>query len=134
MRGGAIPVFAWGTLLLVLFIGNWIWDAKDVNAAEAAFAALVVYAAGVGLWLSARRDALRRGPPPARAEIEASPSMSVGAVLAGLAVAAILFGLVWAQFLVFFGAGLLVAALGRLWIELRAEQRSRRAVQERQAR
>ena len=26
MRGGAIPVLAWGTLLLVLFVGNWIWD------------------------------------------------------------------------------------------------------------
>ncbi len=31
MRGGAIPVLAWGTLLLVLFVGNWIWDNRLIN-------------------------------------------------------------------------------------------------------
>jgi hypothetical protein len=121
LRGGAIPLLAWGTLLLVLYIGHWIWDAKPVM--------LIVYAAGVGLWL-ARRESIRRGPPPARPEVEAAPSMSVGAALAGLSLGTILFGLAWAQFLVFFGAGMLLLSLGRVWIELRAERASRRAVLE----
>ncbi len=130
MRGGAIPVIAWGTLLLVLFIGNWIWDGKAVNAAEAAFASLIIYSAALGLWL-ARRESVRRGPPPPRTRIEASPSMSLGAVLAGIAVGSILFGLVWAQFLFIFGIGLLVVAVGRLVLEVRSERESRRAMTDR---
>ncbi len=132
MRGGAIPVIAWGTLLLVLFIGNWIWDAKAVNAAEAGFASLIIYAAALGLWL-ARRESVRRGPPPPQTRIEASPSMSLGAALAGIAVGSILFGLVWAQFLFLFGIGLLIAAIGRLVLELRSERASRHAIVDRAA-
>jgi hypothetical protein len=130
MRGGSIPLIAWGTLLLVLFIGNWIWDAKPVNAATAAFAALVIYAFAFVLWL-VRREAIRRGPPEPSAEPQALPQMSLGAVFVGLSVAAILFGFVWAQFLVFFGAALLVFSLGRVWLELRAERTSRDQIQER---
>ena len=63
MRGGAIPMLAWGTLLLVLFIGNWIWDAKPVNgAAAAAGHADRLRRRRSALWL-ARREAIRRGPP-----------------------------------------------------------------------
>jgi hypothetical protein len=125
MRGGAIPLLAWGTLLLVLFIGNWIWDAKPVNAATAAFAAIVIYAGGALLWL-ARRESIRRGPPAPSLEPQGLPQMSLGATLAGLSVGAILFGLAWAQFLVYFGAAMLAISLGRLWLELRAERASRR--------
>jgi uncharacterized iron-regulated membrane protein len=125
MRGGAIPLLAWGTLLLVLFIGNWIWDAKPVNAATAAFAAIVIYAFGLLLWL-ARRESIRRGPPEPRADPEEVPGHSLAAVLAGLSVAAVLFGLVWANFLVYFGAAVLLGSLGRLALELRAERQSRR--------
>jgi hypothetical protein len=127
MRGGAIPLLVWGTLLLVLYIAHWIWDAKPVNSIQAAVAMLIIYAAGVALWL-VRHESIRRGPPPSHPEVEAAPSMSVGAALAGLSVGTILFGLAWAQFLVFFGAGLLLLSLGRVWIELRAERASRQAV------
>ena len=127
MRGGAIPVLVWGTLLLVLFIGNWIWDAKAVNAAEAAAAAVIVYAVGVMLWL-ARRDAIRRGPPAPETEVDAVPQASLAAVLVAIAIASILFGLAWAKFLVYFGLGLLILSLGRLVIEWRAERMSRRAI------
>jgi prolipoprotein diacylglyceryltransferase len=130
MRGGAIPLLAWGTLLLVLFIGNWIWDAKPVNAATAAFAALVIYAFAFALWL-ARREAIRRGPPAPSSEPQAISQMSFGAVLVGLSLGAILFGFVWAQFLVYFGAALLVASLARVWLEVRAERASRERVEER---
>ncbi len=126
MRGGAIPLAIWGTLLLVLFIGNWIWDAKPVNAATAAFAALVIYLGALLLWL-ARRDAIKRGPPEPSAAPEAVPQGSLAAAGAGLAVGAILFGLAWANFLVYFGAAMLVLSLGRLALEVRAERESRRA-------
>lgn len=129
MRGGAIPLIAWGTLLLVLFIGNWIWNDKGVPAAEAALAALIIYAGALALWL-ARHESVRRGPPPPRTRIEASPTMSLGAALAGIAVGSILFGLVWAQFLFIFGIGLLIAAVGRLVLEFRSERSSRRTMVE----
>ena len=45
----------------------------------------------------------------------------------------ILFGLVWAQFIFFFGIGLFVVGLGRLAIELRSERASRRAMVDRAA-
>jgi hypothetical protein len=130
VRGGAIPLIAWGTLLLVLFIINWIWDAKPVNAATAAFAAVVIYAFAFLLWL-ARHEAIRRGPPEPSAEPQALPQMSLGAVLVGLSLGAILFGFVWAQFLVFFGIGLLLLSLGRVWLEVRAERATRAQVEER---
>ncbi|MDQ6745259.1 MAG: hypothetical protein M3Z27_04470 [Actinomycetota bacterium] len=125
MRGGAIPPAALGTLLLALFIGNLVWNDKPVNAAPAGFAALVIYAIALALWL-ARREALRRGAPAPRELVEAVPQASSGAVLAGLAVGATLFGLVWARFLVIFGVGLLLLALGRIVVEVRSERRSRR--------
>ena len=125
MRGGSIPLLVWGTLLLVLFIGNWIWDAKPVNAAEAAFASLLIYAFALALWL-ARRESIRRGPPEPREEPEAVPQASLGAVLVGISVGTIMFGLAWANFLVYFGFGLLALSLGRLLLERRSERRTRR--------
>jgi hypothetical protein len=127
MRGGAIPLLAWATILLALFVGNWLWDQRAVNAAESALSALIIYAFGVALWL-ARRDSIRRGPPEAEAQTDAVPQHSLAAVLVGLSVATILFGVAWANFLVYFGAGALVLALGRLALELRSERRSRQAL------
>jgi hypothetical protein len=129
VKGGAIPLLAWGTLLLVLFIGNWIWNAKPVNAATAAFAALVIYLGALLLWL-ARRDAIKRGPPEPSATPEAVPESSLAAVGIALSVATILFGLAWANFLVYFGAAVLALSLGRLIVEVRAERASRRAALE----
>jgi uncharacterized iron-regulated membrane protein len=114
-------VLAWGTLLLVLFIGNWITDDRGVNPAVAGFASVLIYAVALMLWL-ARREALRRGAPAPRAEPEAVPEASAGAVLAGLSVACILFGMVWATFLVYFGIGTLLLALGRIGVELRVQR------------
>jgi hypothetical protein len=125
MRGGALAILIWATINLVLFIGNWIWDAKPVNAAEAGFAVLIIYATGVGLWL-AGRESIRPGPPEPRPQVEAVPQASLAAVLVGLSTACILFGFAWSTFLVYFGAGLLLAALARLAIEVRSERISRR--------
>jgi membrane protein implicated in regulation of membrane protease activity len=124
MRGGAIPILAWGTILLVLAIGNWIWDAKPVNAGVASAAVAIVYVFGVAQWLS-RREAIRRGPPEPRHELDSVPQASLAAAGIGVSLGCILFGIAWARFLVAFGAGVLVLSLGRLVLEIRAERHSR---------
>jgi hypothetical protein len=129
VRGGAIPLLAWGTLLVVLLIINWIWTGDAIQVGSFAFAALVIYGAGLLLWL-ASREALRRGPPPPRGEPEALPESSLGAVLIGFSVGCILFGLAWGRFLIYFGAGLLLLSLGRLVLELRSERESKERARE----
>jgi hypothetical protein len=127
MRGGAIPILTWGTILLVLAIGNWVWNGKLVSGAAASAAVLIIYGFALALWLL-RREALRRGPPEPRVEIENVPSASLSAMLIGLAVGCALFGVVWARFLLDFGIGLFVVAVGRMILELRAERATRREV------
>jgi len=125
MRGGAIPILAWGTILLALCIGNWVWNQRPVSGAAATVAVVIVYVFGIALWL-ARRESIRPGPPEPRDEPEAVPQASLAAVLIGLSVGCALFGLAWAKFLMYFGAGMLLLALGRLAIELRSERATRR--------
>ncbi|MBV9002533.1 MAG: hypothetical protein JO304_25990 [Solirubrobacterales bacterium] len=125
MRGGAIPIFAWGTILLVLAIGNWVWNGRAVGSGAASAAVLIVYGFGVAVWL-ARREAIRRGPPEPRSEPEAVPQASLAAVLIGLSAGCALFGLAWAKFLLYLGIVMFVVAVGRLIIELRATRATRR--------
>ena len=122
MRGGAIPLLCWGTLLLLLAIGNWIWDAKTVDGLEATVAALIVYGFAAVLWL-ARRESIRRGPPEPRSKLEVIPLDSLAAVVIGLSIGCILFGLVW-RIPRLLRHGVLVLAVGRLVLELRAERRT----------
>ena len=124
MRGGAIPVLVWGTILLVLAIGNWVWDAKPVNGAAASAAVAIVYVFGVALWVS-RREAIRRGPPEPRPALDSVPQASLAAAGIGVSLGCILFGVAWSRFLVDFGIGVLVLSVGRLVLEVRAERRSR---------
>jgi hypothetical protein len=121
VRGGAIPLLCWATLLAVLLAINWIWTGDAVQVGTFAYAALSIYAGGLLLWLLSR-VAIRPGPPAASGDPQAVPDASLAAVGTALSVACILFGLAWATFLVFFGAGLLVLSLGRLAVELRAER------------
>jgi hypothetical protein len=79
------------------------------------------------------REALRTGPPPPEDEPQVVPEASLAAVLVGLSIACIGFGLVWAGFLIYFGAGVLVLSLGRLVLELRSELAARDALKARDA-
>ncbi len=124
MRGGALPMLAWGTVLLVLYVGNWIWEGRAIQFGTTLTAILIVYLAGLLAWLLAP-DALHRGPPAPDPDPQPLPEASTGAMLAGLSVGAIMFGVAWARFLVFFGAGMLVLSLGRIAVELRAERTAR---------
>jgi hypothetical protein len=117
-------MLAWGTVLLVLYIGNWIWEGRAIQVSTTVLAVLIIYLAGLLVWLL-RHESVRRGPPEPDFEPEPVPEASSGAMLAGLSVGAILFGVAWANFLVFFGAGMLVLALGRIVVELRAERAAR---------
>ena len=134
MRGGAIPVLTWATILLVLAIGNAIWDSQAGERDRGGGGVVHHLRDRPALWL-ARRDALRRGPPPPETEVEPIPESSTGAVFIGLSVATALFGLAWAKFFLFFGLGMLVMALGRVAVELRSEratsERVRREAQQR---
>jgi hypothetical protein len=130
MRGGAIPVLAWGTILLVLYAINWIWEGgRWIQVAITGVALIIIYGAGVGLYL-ARREALRRGPPEARATLDVLPSNSLGAVLTGLSVGMILFGFAWAKFLVYLGIALLIVALARVAMERHSQRVTLRSLQE----
>jgi len=128
VRGGAIPVFAWGTILLVLYIGHAIWDARTVQIVITGFAVLAIYGLGLVLWL-AHREAIRRGPPEQDTGATPAPSASAAAASAGFAIACILFGFVWSTFLVYFGAAVLLFSAGRALIELRAQRASAERVQ-----
>ncbi|HEX4671702.1 MAG TPA: hypothetical protein VH279_05520 [Solirubrobacteraceae bacterium] len=129
MRGGAIPLLAWATLLMILMVGNWIWTGDAVQVGSFALAAGLVYALAV-LLVAWNREALETGSPPTEDEPQVVPEGSLAAVLVGLSIACIGFGLVWAGFLIYFGAGVLVLSLGRLMLELRAERRQLRALEE----
>ncbi len=121
MRGGSIPVLAWALLLLVLYLGNWIYEGAPTQLATSAGAlGMIVIWGVVGALFG--REALRRGPPRAARSAEGVSEVSFGAASAGFAVATIVFGLVWGHFLIYFGAGLLVLSLGRLVVELRSER------------
>lgn len=125
MRGGAIPILTWGSLLAVLGVINWIWTDDAIQVATFACAVFVALSVVVTLALRTRREALRPGPPRPPSEPEAVPLASLGSVLVAVSLAAIMFGLAFGVFLVYFGAGLLVASLGRVSVELRSERRSR---------
>lgn len=130
MTGGAIPVFAWGVLLTVLFIANTIWNHRLMDSLASAFAALVIFLFGAALIVLAGRRAVRRGEPEASPAPAAVTTTSVGAAVAGLALAILMFGFVFGSFLIYFGGGLLVLALGRVVVERRAERASLAALEQ----
>ncbi len=124
MRGGAIPVLAWGTLLLALYVINWIWDATHLNPVVTALAVAIVFATGLALIVLGGKRALRTGAPGPDASPKPVPQASSGAVIAALGLASIVFGFTFGSFLVYFGAGLLVIALGRIGSERAAQRRA----------
>lgn len=131
MRGGAIPIFAWGTLLLVLMIINVIWAGSQIQAETFGYSLFAVY--GTALVLSVvRRDAVRRGPPEPEPSLRAIPQTSLAAMILGIAIGAMMLGVVFGKFLVFIGGGVWLLAAGRLVVEVRAQRKSLRGEMEEQ--
>jgi hypothetical protein len=130
MRGGSIPIAAWAGLLVILGALNWVWTSDEIQVGTFGMAAGIVLTGAAAVARGRAREAVSPGPPaPVEAPL-AVPSGSVGAVLAAVALAALLFGFAFGRFLVYFGAGLLIAALGRVALEIRAERAARRSVEE----
>jgi hypothetical protein len=134
MRGGSIPLLVWGSLLFGLMAICWIWTDDAIQVAVFGFAVLAVWGGAVLVAAESRRESLRRGPPAATGEPQAVPTASVGAVLVAVSVASIVFGFAFGRFLVYFGGGLLFAALSLVLVELRGERRAGRAWTEREPR
>jgi hypothetical protein len=126
MRGGAIPILAWGVLLSILTIGNAIWEGRWIQAGEFALAAVIIFSFGAFMIGLGGRSAIRRGPPAPGPDPEAVPWASLATVAAALSLAMLLFGFVFGSALIYLGAGFLVLSLGRLALELRAQQASLR--------
>ena len=114
MRGGAIPLLAWALILTLLFALNVIWTGKGLDAAMAGFAVAATVAFAFAFIASRPREALRKGEPPPSPEPEAIPTASPGAVLFAIGVGALVYGFAFGHFLVYFGAGLVVAGLAVL--------------------
>ena len=122
MRGGAIPNFLWGTGMLALLAANAIWTRDPIQIYMNTFAVVVTFGFAIAFTLRTR-SAARKGPPTADRALEPAPSTSLAAALLGIAVGAMLFGVVFGKFLVYMGAGLWVLAFGRLVVEVRAQRR-----------
>jgi hypothetical protein len=132
MRGGSIPLLAWGGLLAALMAICWIWTGDAIQVGTFAFAVLVVWGSAALIAAEGGREALRRGMPRDVRRAEAIPTASLGAVLVAVAVGSIVFGFAFGRFLVFFGAGLLVVSIGIVVFEVRGQRRTRRAARARQ--
>jgi hypothetical protein len=130
MRGGAIPILAWGVLLSVLTIGNAIWQGKWLPAGQFALAAVIIFAFGAFVIALSGRRALRKGPPATPTDPEVVPEASAAAAGAGLSLALLLFGIVFGGAVIYLGAGFLLLSLGRVVIELRAQRVSARAARQ----
>jgi cbb3-type cytochrome oxidase subunit 3 len=127
MRGGSIPLLAWGALLAVLMAICWIWTGDAIQVGTFGFAVIVVWASAALLAAEGGRQSLRRGAPRAVRGAQAIPTASLGAVLVAVAVGSIVFGFAFGRFLVYFGGGLLVVSIGVVAYELRTERRAARA-------
>ena len=134
MRGGSIPLLAWGSILAVLMAICWIWTGDAIQVGTFAFAVTVVWGGAVLLAAEGGRQSLRRGEPPPVRDPEAVSTSSLGAVLVAVAVGSIVFGFAFGRFLVFFGAGLLVVSLGIVVYEVRGQRRARRGLRSRRER
>lgn len=131
MRGGAIPLMVWGTLVAVLLALNWVWTGDAIQVASFGFtvATVVVWVVVLGL-RRPRREAVRRGPPAAPKGPEAVTMASYGSVLLAVGAASIVFGFAFGHFPIYFGIGLVVIAAGVIVREQRAQRSAARRARE----
>ena len=115
MNGGARPMLVWALLLSLSGLLNLVWAGVSVQTATFSAAVLAIVVTAVGILI--RRAG--RGPEPVT-------HASFGTMIAAVGVGALLFGLVFGHFIIYFGSGLIVAGLGRLLLELRAQRRAMR--------
>jgi hypothetical protein len=106
-----------GSLLVVMGVGNRIWTEDTIQSATFAWAASVSYLAAAALCAAGRGEPVRRGAPPAAEVTRAIPAASAGAVVLALGAGALAFGFV------FGGAGVFALGAGLVIRELAAQRR-----------
>jgi hypothetical protein len=115
MKNGIAPLLIWSLLLGLMAVVNAIWAGITIQTAMFALAVLVVVIVAAGLLATP----LRPGP-------ETIPHYSLATAFTAIGVAVLLFGFTFGHFLVYFGAAIIVAGLGRLSLEMRAQRRAAR--------
>jgi uncharacterized membrane protein YfcA len=129
MRGGALPLLAWALLLALSGMLNAIWTGDTIQSATFGAAVLAILVVVAGLTLRSR-ESIRRGEPSPRTRAEAIPRASTSVVVMAVGLAALLFGLTFGHFPIYLGAAMILAGLGRLMLELRAQRHAVRAASE----
>lgn len=117
MSRPAAPLFAWATLLTVLAAVLWVWSSDHVPPG------ILTGAAGIA-WLVGLYALLRPGERP-RLRVRPELDLSFPSVLVALAIAMLLAGTLFGEWLLLIGAGALVAGLLGVARELHAERRYR---------
>ena len=123
MRGGALPILTWALILAISGATNAVWTGDAIQIETFAAAVLAILITGAVLILRSR-EAVQRGEPSPPSQPEPVTRTSFGTMLAAVGVGAILFGLVFGHFIIYFGAGLIAIGLGRLLVELHHQRRA----------
>lgn len=123
MRGGAIPLLLWGSLLSLTTLLNVIWMGSAVAAAIFC-AALVMVFGTAGMLILRAPESVRRGEPGLRRGRRAIVRASSGAMLLGSGLGVFVFGFSFGHFPIYFGAGMMVVGAGRIVLERRAQHES----------
>jgi hypothetical protein len=120
MTGGARPLLIWVLLLSAAGILNAIWTGDLIQIATFA-AAVVAVLTLITFQVIANPDAIKRGEPGGRGR-EALVHGSFAAAFTAVGFATFAFGFVFGHFFVYCGAGMVLAGLGRLVGEWRAQR------------
>ena len=121
MRGGALPLLFWASLLSVAGIINAIWTGDAIQIGTFAAAVLAVLIVALALRLRSP-VAFRRGAPERNTGWEPVPHTSFAAVFTAVGLGVLLFGFVFGHFLVYLGAAIIIVGLGG-WLRELIHQR-----------
>ena len=123
MRGGALPLCFWALLLATAGTLNAIWTGDTIQIGTFAAAVTMILIFILALSIRSRGESLRRGEDPVRPRMpEALPRTSTGAAAIGIGIGTLIFGLAFGHFPIYLGIGIVIAGMGRLAIELRAQR------------
>ena len=132
MRGGALIGLIWGAILAAFCVGCAVWTGDALQAGEFGFGVGVTWLFALLFAARGRGEALRPGEPRPAPGPEAVPTSSFGAVVLAIGFGTTMFGFAFGAFFVWFGAGLMVVAIGMLVLELHEQRRAARMWTERE--
>lgn len=125
MRGGALPILFWALLLAASGATNAIWTHDWIQSATFGTAVIAILLIA-GSLIVRSREAARRGEPSPPSRPEAVTHTSYATMIVAVGLAAFLFGFTFGHFMVYLGAGMMAAGLGRLAVELYHQRRDTR--------